>query len=190
MRVEDLIRPLVERVKDLKTRVEQVPVIRWGVVSQTSPLMVALDGSIDTTGSPVSAPARSAIGGLLVGARVLCVEQHRRVIVVQVNKLIDWTPPTFMNSFGNGVEPARVEVTPYRVEFSGALYRSSAPTAFTTAFMLPAGVPRPKAQVRSAGRDDDAMWTAITAEGEVQIKANTARSTGIGYMLDGVGYAY
>lgn len=82
-RLEDLIRPLVDKIKTLSTRVDQMPVIRWGIVAAASPLRVALDGSIDENGNPVLAPAQSAVTGLTSGTRVLCVEQHRRVIVIQ-----------------------------------------------------------------------------------------------------------
>lgn len=186
-RVEDLVRPLVDQIRKLWARVDVAPVVRWGTVTQASPLRVILDGDLEAL--PFS--PQNTVPGLRVGNRVVCVEQHRRVIVVQVaGKIVEWMAPSFQNSFGNGVAPARVEVTPYRVEFSGSLYRSSAPSSFTTAFTLPSYIPRPSAQVRFAGRDDVNMWVAVTSDGQVQIKANDSLSSGVGFMLDGVGYAY
>jgi hypothetical protein len=183
----DILRPVLDQIGKLWGRLDMMPVVRWGTVTQASPLRVILDGDMEAL--PFS--PQNTVPGLVVGNRVVCVEQHRRVLVVQVaGKIVEWTAPTFQNSFGNGAAPARVEVTPYRVEFSGSLYRSSAPTSYTTAFTLPPHIPRPSAQLRWAGRDDVEMWVAVTADGQVQVRANDSLSSGIGYMLDGLGYAY
>lgn len=55
-----------------------MPVIRWGVITQADPLRVQLDGDAD----PMVLTPMTIVGGLRVGDRVLCVEQHRRVIVL------------------------------------------------------------------------------------------------------------
>src|SRR5690554_6499074 len=113
----DILRPILDQLNKIWARLNLMPVIRWGTVTQASPLRVQLDGDTE----PLLFTPQNTVPGLKVGNRVLCVEQHRRVNVVQVaGKIVDWTEVTFQNSFGNGAEPARVEVTPYRVEFSGA----------------------------------------------------------------------
>jgi len=105
--------------------------------------------------------------------------------------IIDWTVPALQNGFTlASVGGVRYCVTPYRVELQGGLYRTTTPSSFTTAFVLPDGVPRPRDQVRAFGRSDANQQTAITAAGEVQILATASFTSGIGYPLDGIGYAY
>lgn len=78
-----LLAPVLDQIHKLWTRVDQMPIIRWGIVATVSPLRVALDGSIDENDNPVLAPAQSAVSDVTTGMRVLCVEQHRRVIIIQ-----------------------------------------------------------------------------------------------------------
>lgn len=78
-----MLRPILEQIGKLWAKVDQMSTIRYGVVATTAPLTVALDGSIDDNGNPVLAPAQSLLEGLTTGTRVLCVEQHRRVIIFQ-----------------------------------------------------------------------------------------------------------
>lgn len=98
--------------------------------------------------------------------------------------------PSLLSSFTPASAAPNYFITPSRVELTGGVYRSAAPTSFTTAFTLPADVPKPRNQVRYAGRDDLSMWVAITSAGDVQIKASGAATSGVGYMLDGIGYGY
>lgn len=74
-------REIVKYIREVRDAQKNAPVMRWGTVATISPLTVFLDGSIDTAGNPVAAPARSAVGTVQVGARVYCVEQHRRVTI-------------------------------------------------------------------------------------------------------------
>lgn len=78
----DLLRPIKDQIHGLWARVDRMPTVTWGTVATVSPLTVFLDGDLDTDLDPVTAPARSAVNGLTAGDRVLCVDQHRRVIVV------------------------------------------------------------------------------------------------------------
>lgn len=78
-----LLQPVLDQIGKLWKRVDQMPVIRWGIVATVSPLRVALDGSIDENDNPVLAPAQSAVADVTTGMRVLCVEQHRRIIIIQ-----------------------------------------------------------------------------------------------------------
>jgi len=79
----DLLRPLLDQIAKLWARVDQMPTIRWGTVATATPLRVVLDGDIDENENPVLAPAQTAVTGVTTGTRVLCVEQHRRVIIIQ-----------------------------------------------------------------------------------------------------------
>lgn len=78
-----LLEPVLSQIEKLWARVDKMPVIRWGLVATTNPLRVALDGSVDENDNPVLAPAQSAVADVTTGMRVLCVEQHRRVIIIQ-----------------------------------------------------------------------------------------------------------
>lgn len=79
--MQDLLRPVLEQIGKLWSRVDLSPVIRWGTVTQASPLRVQLDGDED----PLTITPQNAAGELRVDSRVLCVEQHRRVIVVKAS---------------------------------------------------------------------------------------------------------
>lgn len=76
--MSDPLKPILDQIAKLWGKVDLIPVIRWGSVTQTTPLRVRLDGDAD----PLPFTPSSLISGLTVGARVVCVEQHRRVIVV------------------------------------------------------------------------------------------------------------
>lgn len=80
--MQDLLRPVLDQIGKLWSRVDQIPVIRWGTVVQASPVRVTLDGDFD----PLPLSPQNAAGELREGARVLCVEQHRRVIVVKSSR--------------------------------------------------------------------------------------------------------
>ena len=80
MNFSEILRPVLDQIKKLWDRVDQVAVTRWGTVTSGDPLRVILDGSPDA----LPFAPQSAVRGLSVGDRVVCVEQHRRVIVVQV----------------------------------------------------------------------------------------------------------
>lgn len=185
--MSDLLRPVLDQISKLWGRVDQMPVVRWGTVTAASPLRVVLDGNAD----PLPFAPPSLVKGLQVGNRVLCVEQHRRVIVIEVaGNPIEWMSPTLTGSFTLASVPLQLRVTPTNVEFQGGLLRTPAPTSYTTAFLLPAGVPRPKGQYRAPGRDDFAMWVAMLSTGEVQMKASGAITSGAGFTFDGMSYAY
>jgi len=77
--LQDLLRPVLGQIEKLWARVDLTPVIRWGTVAQASPLRVTLDGDA----VPLPLTPQTALPSLRVGDRVLCVEQHRRVIVIQ-----------------------------------------------------------------------------------------------------------
>lgn len=83
MDITRLFAPITDQIGKIWARLDQMPVIRWGIVATVSPLRVALDGSIDENDNPVLAPAQSAVADVATGMRVLCVEQHRRVIIIQ-----------------------------------------------------------------------------------------------------------
>ncbi|MGF3055603.1 hypothetical protein [Microbacterium sp. YY-01] len=71
-------RPLVNLIAETRKLAADAPVVRWATVTQPSPLRIRMDGDAD----PMLITPQSLVSGLTVGARVLCVEQHRRMIVV------------------------------------------------------------------------------------------------------------
>lgn len=74
----DILRPVWDMFKKVWARLDLMPVIRWGTITQTDPLRVQLDGDLD----PMILTPMSIVGGASVGERVICVEQHRRVIIL------------------------------------------------------------------------------------------------------------
>ena len=74
----DYFAPLKDQIHKLWSRVDLMPVIRWATVVQASPLRVMLDGDLEML--PFT-PA-SLVRDVAEGARVVCVEQHRRVTVI------------------------------------------------------------------------------------------------------------
>lgn len=80
MDVEDADDPILDEIAKLWARGVLTPVIRWGTVTSGSPLRVILDGSTE----PLPFAPQTTVRDLSVGDRVVCVEQHRRVIVLSV----------------------------------------------------------------------------------------------------------
>ena len=76
--LEGLLRPILDLLGKIWDRLDRTPTVRWGTVTQTTPLLVQLDGD-DTTLTP-----QTVVSTIAVGARVVCVEQYRRVIVLAV----------------------------------------------------------------------------------------------------------
>ena len=74
----DPLRPVLDQLEKIWARLDRVPVISWATVTQTDPLRIRLDGDDD----PLPFTPSSPIAGLSVGSRVVCVEQHRRVIIL------------------------------------------------------------------------------------------------------------
>ena len=69
---------VIRRFKDLRSLIDTKPVFRWGVVTNTDPLLVQLDGD----DRPLAGSPSMIIGGLTTGSRILCLIQNRRVTVV------------------------------------------------------------------------------------------------------------
>ena len=80
--MKDPLAPIKEQLHKLWAALEPKPDIKLGTVTGTAPLMVAVDGDLDTNGDPVPAPAVSLIAHT-VGQRVICAEQHRRLLIIQ-----------------------------------------------------------------------------------------------------------
>lgn len=134
--------PMSMVVDALEQVVGQRPAkIKQGVVVQTSPLLVQLDNDIDTQGAPIPSPATTVVGALSVGVRVVCVEQHRRVMVIAVD-----TPafPSVQTAKGDTTATVTADVSVWanvpgaatlgvivdrpllvRADFTGTLYTSS-----------------------------------------------------------------
>lgn len=74
----NVLDPILAQISKLWSRVDLMPTLRWGTVNQVSPLQVTLDG--DAAALPF--PPQSAVQGLAIGARVVCVEQNRRVVAI------------------------------------------------------------------------------------------------------------
>ncbi|MGN7978194.1 hypothetical protein ACTJJ4_11530 [Microbacterium sp. 22195] len=82
--MKDLLKPIRDQIAKLWAAVDRKPTFRWGTVSQETPLLVQLDGDIDPAGDPVDVAPQSVVSSIPVGARVACIEQDRRVIVIAV----------------------------------------------------------------------------------------------------------
>lgn len=78
--MRDLLKPIKDQIRKLWARVDQMPIVRWGTVTVSAPLRVMLDGDPDH----LPFAPQSVVKSPPVGARVVCVEQHRRVIVIAV----------------------------------------------------------------------------------------------------------
>lgn len=72
---------VLKKIAELGSRIDLMPKIRWATVTQASPLRVQMDGDAE----PLTITPQTVVRGLSVGARVVCVEQHRRVLVVAGN---------------------------------------------------------------------------------------------------------
>ena len=76
--LRELFRPILDQIAKLWDRLDRTPTVRWGTVTQSTPLLVQLDGD-DVAVSP-----QTVVSTIATGKRVLCVEQRRRVIVIAV----------------------------------------------------------------------------------------------------------
>ena len=85
---DDLLRPLKEQLHKLRALIDKKSEVRLGTDAPLSPLSVYLDGDTDTDpnsptfGDPIATPATSLVSHT-VGQRVICAEQHRRVLIIQ-----------------------------------------------------------------------------------------------------------
>lgn len=103
-----LIDPLLDRIQDIKASMSGQLVLRWGTVTQESPLRVRLDADTD----PLPFKPMTLVAGLDVGDRVQVALQNRRATVI---------------GRGGGIPPAPepdpfglVPVIPATVEKAGA----------------------------------------------------------------------
>ena len=86
--MRDPLRPLKDQIGKLWGAVDRMPSVRLGTVAGTSPLTVNLDGDIDldedspTYLAPIETSAVSVMSHT-VGQRVICVEQHKQILVIQ-----------------------------------------------------------------------------------------------------------
>lgn len=76
--MSDPFAPMMGQIGKLWASVGRMPVVRWATVVQVSPLRVLLDGDLEVL--PFT-PA-SLVRDFAEGARVVCVEQHRRVTII------------------------------------------------------------------------------------------------------------
>lgn len=80
----DLLKPILDLIDKLWAHVMKLPTTKWGTVTQSSPLLVHLDGDIDGDGDPVTVAPQTLVKSIPVGSRVFCVEQDHRVTVIGV----------------------------------------------------------------------------------------------------------
>lgn len=187
----NMLRPVLDQVGKLWNRVDLMPVVRWGTVVAANPLRVTLDGD----DGPLPFAPVSAIGKLVTGERIVCVEQHRRIIVVQSagrGLELDWTTPTLSNGFTHHPSsPLQYRAMDGRFALRGACYRSQATAgAYLTLFVLPQARYFPSGQVRSAGRADAGQSTAVTNQGDVQMLLTAPVTGGVGLPVDGITWDY
>ena len=93
--------------------------------------------------------------------------------------------PLLANSFTAGTPAPAYRIKNGVVYLTGILYRATAPTAFTVVLNMPAEIQAPT-QFRVLGRTDHALEFAIT--NSIQLKANAAATSGIGWALDGISW--
>lgn len=190
--LDNLLRPVLTQIAKLWARVDLMPVVRWGTVTASSPLRVVLDGD----GDPLPYPPVSAIPFLAVGERVVCIEQHRRIIIVQVagHGVTDgWVTPVLSNGFlHHPTAPLQYRISHDRVALRGAVYRSSVTTpagSYMLVFQLPNDRTLfPTGQVREAGRADAGQSVAVTSDGGVLMLITQAVTGGIGLPFDGINW--
>ncbi|HWU30184.1 MAG TPA: hypothetical protein VN041_13965 [Microbacterium sp.] len=82
--MKEFLKPILTQIAKLWAALDKKATYRWGTVTQTAPLLVHLDGDIDAAGDPVDVAPQSVLSSIPVGARVACIEQDRRVIVIAV----------------------------------------------------------------------------------------------------------
>lgn len=73
----DFLAPIKEQIAKVWAALDKKPTMRWGTVVTTSPVTVLLDPG---TGDP--APAITTVAALTVNERVYCVEQNRRITII------------------------------------------------------------------------------------------------------------
>lgn len=96
-------------------------------------------------------------------------------------------PGNLQNGFTTGsVAPAYRHVNGM-VYLSGNVLRSTIPSDYVTAFDLPTWA-RPRSDAYYSTVTDWNASVQVTWNGAVRIKASTARSSGFGYPLDGIGW--
>ena len=127
----DILRPILDQLAKIWARLNLMPVIRWGTVTQADPLRVQLDGDTE----PLLFTPQNPLGKLNVSQRVLCVEVHRRVIIIQ-KKHDDtgWVDLSgyFLSGFSGGFEGRRVgDTVELQFSISGTIPSSSGSTNFT-----------------------------------------------------------
>lgn len=96
------------------------------------------------------------------------------------------TVSTFSNSF-TAASTVQYRKIGERVYIRGELYKAAAPTTATTVFTLPSGY-RPTDKVFISTIVTWLTMVSIDSNGVVQIQSNTARTSGQGYSLGGIGF--
>lgn len=77
--------PLAEKVAtEIKTIKGRLFRATFGTVATVTPPTVFLDGEFDQNDDPIATPVFSMVSGLTVGDLVFCVEQDRKVTIIQV----------------------------------------------------------------------------------------------------------
>ena len=104
--VDSIWTQLLNEIRDIKQRFSRAPVLRLATVVEVNPVRVQLDGDFE----PLPFTPIPMVGGLQVGERVACVEQNRRVTVIQRHSPVVLSgivnvPPTAAN------EPTSVNIT-------------------------------------------------------------------------------
>lgn len=127
----DVLRPVLDQIGKLWARLDMMPVVRWATVTQASPLRVRMDGD---TEAMVLTPM-TLVNGLRASDRVLCVEQHRRVIVLGRSKGLG--VPYAMSQGRSYVTPVPDEPTAVTVTFPAGRFTSIPRVQVTAASQFP-----------------------------------------------------
>lgn len=179
--------------------------MRWGTVTDTSPLRVLLDG--DAVALPFAPQSLIDPAALVVGDRVRCDLTNRRLVVLgrsggdpRVAALEAATADTgWLNVAGTNANAFTLEAgypPQYRrigsvVYLRGRFFRSTAPgtggTLLARAGALPVGF-RPSSLVIITTMLPWQVTVEVADNGDIKIASSIARTTSPGYMVDGISF--
>lgn len=176
----DFLRPVLDQIAKLWARLALMPVIRWGTVTQASPLRVTLDGDTDA----VPFTPQTVVKGIPTGKRVVCIEQHRRLIIIAVTGWTDntgWAPLTLENGWSPGdfgMSPAREDHRAH-TNLHGVVKRTSGNITSSTVICVlpPDSRPGAVSYYLAQGGGLASVPIQIDADGSVRVKAAPSVTT-------------
>lgn len=169
----------------------------WSENAANAPVVSALVGTVWVVGGgsvegrvvqEVRIPTGFGIQGITTWRRAWTGTSWSAWVLVTGQT--DWTTLAVLSPFAQSPIPLQMSLTPTELMLSGAIYGNSTAGVFVTVGNIPAGMPRPRAQVRFRTRGDADAQIAITNLGEIQVSTTVNLITGIGLSFDGISYGY